>query len=82
MRLLPAYIGYQWEEVDDDTEIRSILPYPDANREWPTDFFAARARHVRLETNMLPAYIGSAQNFTPVQHNMTLLSFAEVAEME
>ena len=78
-RLLPAYIGYQWEEVDEAT---AVLPYPDANREWPTDFFAARARQVRLETNMLPEYIGSAQHFTPDQHNMTLKSFTEVAEME
>ena len=37
---------------------------------------------MRLETNMLPEYIGSAQNYTPDQHNMTLKSFTEVAEME
>ena len=81
-RLLPAYIGYQWEEVDEDTEVKSILPYPETDREWPSYFFAARARQVRLETNMQPEYIGSAQNYTPDQHSMTLKSFTEVAEMD
>ena len=80
MRLLPAYIGYQGEEIYDDTT--SILPYPDTNGEWPTGFFAARARQVRLETNMLPEYIGSAQNYTPDQQSMTLKSFTEVEKMD
>ena len=82
VRLLPAYIGYaQWEE-EEATEIRSILPYPDTKKEWPSDYFAARARQVRLETNLLPEYIGGAQNYTPDQHSMTLKSFTEVAEMD
>ena len=82
VRLLPAYIGYaQWEE-EEATEIRSILPYPDTKKEWPSDYFAACARQVRLETNLLPEYIGGAQNDTPDQHSMTLKSFTEVAEMD
>ena len=78
-RLLPAFIAYPPGESDDDTT--PILPYPDTNGQWPTGYFAARAWQVRLETNMLPEYIGSAQNYTPDQQSMTLKSFTEVERM-
>ena len=77
-RLLPAFIGYRAEEIDEEST--PILPYPVINGEWTTGFFAARAWQVRLETNMLPEYIGGAQNYTPDQQSMTLKSFTEVAE--
>ena len=75
-RLLPAFIGYRAEEDDEDAA--PILPYPDTNGEWTTGFFEARAWQVRLETNMLPEYIGGAQNYTPDQQSKTLKSFTEV----